>query len=146
VNEEVEEAKTEDSILEIAAPLQATTMSWRRFAYAAEYVLAVIAVFTVWSQVGGQGHLDLLPWYIKLSCVMGMSLCIVRFTAGMAEQERVWNRSTSFWLSGMLGIAMIMGAITYYYHLHEVPDESDSEDSTATSVSIARPGIRMLRI
>jgi hypothetical protein len=37
-----------------------------RLAYVAEFLLALIAIWTLWSQVGGQGHLDLMPWYDKL--------------------------------------------------------------------------------
>ena len=33
-----------------------------RLAYATQFLIAVIAVFTLWSQVGGQSHLDLMPW------------------------------------------------------------------------------------
>jgi hypothetical protein len=32
-----------------------------RLAYTTLYLIAIIAVFVVWSQVGGQGHLDLMP-------------------------------------------------------------------------------------
>jgi len=147
VNEGLEEPKTEEPTLEIAAASPvAPTMLWRRFAYAVEFVVALIAVFDVWSQVGGQGHLDLLPWYAKLACVLGMSWCVVRFTAGMAEQEKVWNRSTRLWFTGMVAVALVMAAITYYVHLHEVPDETDSDDTAATSGSVARPGRMMLKI
>jgi hypothetical protein len=36
----------------------------------------------------------------------------------------------------MLLIAIAMAGITYYYHLHEVPDEPDTEDTTSTSVFV----------
>ena len=115
-------------------------MSWRRFAYTGEFLLALIVVFTVWGEVGGQGHLDLLPWYTKLALAVGMSWSIVRFTAGIAEQEKAWNRRAALWFAGVVALAMLMFGITYYYHLHEAPDESDSDDTTATSVSTVGPG------
>ena len=34
----------------------------------------------MWSEIGGEGHLDLMPWYIKLSCILGLAWCLVRFT------------------------------------------------------------------
>ena len=49
--------------------------------YAIEFLIALIAIFTVWSQVGGQGHLDLLPWYVKLSTAMALAWSTVRFTS-----------------------------------------------------------------
>jgi len=38
-----------------------------RLAYATQFVIALIAVFVLWSEVGGQVHLDLMPWYFKLA-------------------------------------------------------------------------------
>jgi hypothetical protein len=37
---------------------------------------------------------------------------------------------------GMILVAIAMGSITYYYHLHEVPDEPDNEDNTSTSITV----------
>ena len=107
---------------------------WLRFAYSIEFLIAVLAIFTLWSEVGGQGHLDLLPWYIKLICVLGSAWCSVRFTAGIVEQTNVWNRRSIGWLLGIVFFAIAMGGITYYYHLHEEP-EDDSTDTTATMSS-----------
>lgn len=118
-----------------AEPPEATTPSWLRFAYCLEFLIAIIAVVMLWSQVGGQGHMDLLPWYTKLACIVSMSWFCVRFTAALVEQRKVWNRHTAIWFTGILLMALIMGGIVYYYHLHEVPDETDSEDSTAQVVS-----------
>ena len=145
MNDELQESRTEEPIVATAAPAP-PVMSWRRFAYACEFLIALLAVFTVWSEVGGQGHLDLLPWYVKLAGALGMSWGIVRFTAGMAEEEKAWNRTSVLWLSLMISMAFVMLAITYYYHLHEVPDENDSDDTAATSVKTTRPGRTMAPI
>ena len=37
-----------------------------RLAYTTQFLIALIAVFVLWSQVGGQSHIDLMPWYFKL--------------------------------------------------------------------------------
>ena len=116
-------------------PESETAPSWLRFAYCLEFLIAIIAVVMLWSQVGGQGHMDLLPWYTKLACIVSMSWFCVRFTAALVEQRKVWNRHTAIWFTGILLMGLIMGGIVYYYHLHEVPDETDSEDSTAQVVS-----------
>ena len=118
----------------VVAPAR-SSVSWPRFAYSFEFLIAMICVFTVWSQVGGQGHLDLLPWYVKLVCALAMSWATVRLTAGMVEEEKAWNRRTIRWLFGLAAVATVMAGITYYYHLHEVSDEPDTDETSATSVS-----------
>ena len=140
MNEGLEEPRTEDLALEVPETPAPQHISWLRFAYSCEFLLALICGFAVWSQVGGQGHLDLLPWYIKLVCGLALSWSIVRFTAGMVEQETAWNRRTRGWLLAIIATGMVMAAITFYYHLHEVPDEPDTdESSTATSVNAGEP-------
>ena len=37
-----------------------------RLAYISEFLLAVVSILMLWTQVGGQGHLDLMPWHLKL--------------------------------------------------------------------------------
>ena len=164
VNERLEAPTTEEALPELppdAAPEESPAASeeppsaapawagpsWLRMAYALEFLLALIATFTVWSQVGGQGHMDLLPWYIKLACSLSLAWCSVRFTAALVEHEKAWNQHTLLWFTGMLLVAMAMGGITYYYHLHEVPDEPDTDDTTSTSVSLPdwRPQIFLSR-
>jgi hypothetical protein len=121
-------------------PMLPTPPVWLRLAYTLEFLLAIDAVLSLWSQVGGQGHLDLLPWYAKLVLVTAFASCIVGFTASIVEQSRAWTGRTVRWISGMLLIALAMGLITFYFHLHEVPDEQDNGDSNSTSVSIGLPG------
>jgi hypothetical protein len=113
---------------------------WMRLAYAVEFLVALIAILNVWSEVGGQGHLDLMPWYIKLACIVGLAWCCVRFTASIVEQSKVWTGRTITWFAAILLFGLAMGGITYYYHLHEEP-EDDDQDTTAASIRIATPGV-----
>jgi len=147
VSERVEEPKTEilPEVVAEASPTEGSTgvpvwscPSWLRLAYAFEFLLALIAVFTLWSQVGGQGHLDMLPWYTKLILVLTFSWCCVRFTAAVVEHQQPWNRNSMFWMLGMIVVGMVMGGITFYYHLHEAPDDTD-EETTSTTVMWIRP-------
>ena len=107
---------------------------WLRLAYMLEFLIALTTVYTLWSEIGGQGHLDLLPWYTKLICGVGLSWAVVRFTAGMVEVEQFWNFRTRRWFLIILLIVITMGGIVYYYHLHETPDQGDSQDGVTTAV------------
>jgi hypothetical protein len=108
---------------------------WLRLAYAVEFFIALIAIISMWSEIGGEGHLDLMPWYIKLSCIVGLAWCSVRFTASLVEQQRIWTGRSAGWFLGILLFCLLMGGITYYYHLHEEPDNGD-EDTTAAAAHI----------
>lgn len=113
--------------------------SWLRLAYCVVFLLAILAIFTFWSEVGGQGHLDMMPWYTKMICVLISAWCCVRLTAAMVEKPSVWNRQTVVWLAGLILIAFTMAAITYYYHLHEETDQQDSDENTATAMTLKSP-------
>jgi hypothetical protein len=110
-----------------------------RLAYALEFFIALIAIISLWSEIGGEGHLDLMPWYTKLGCILGLAWCCVRFTAGIVEQQKVWTRRTLSWFAGILVFCIAMGGITYYYHLHEDPNDED-ENNTAPAVNISYLG------
>ena len=105
-----------------------------RIVYAAEFLLALITVFTAWSQVGGQGHLDLMAWYFKLFFGLAMAWATVRASAAAVEGERAWNGKTLRWMGILAVLAIAAGLITYYYHLYEPSDEE--EDSPATQTAL----------
>jgi hypothetical protein len=113
--------------------------SWRRLAYTAEFLIALVAVFTVWSQVGGQGHLDIMDWYWKLGLGFAMSWAIVRMTAAAAERERPFNRTSLLWILIIVLIAGAMAAVTVYCHLNENLEEQQEEDETTASLIARSP-------
>jgi hypothetical protein len=98
-----------------------------------EFLVAQIAILEVWSQVGGQNHLDLMPWYTKLSLTVGLALVTVAGTVSAVSHERAWNAKTIACLALGLMMAGAMGGVTLYYHLHE-GDEAESSDEP-TSIS-----------
>lgn len=104
-----------------------------RIAYAVQFALALMAIFEVWGQVGGQGHLDLMPWYSKLLLAVALALAVGKATAASVRRDRFWNRATVAWLAGALALMVAMGALTYYEHLHEPAD--DEEESPPRVVS-----------
>jgi hypothetical protein len=93
-----------------------------------EFLIAQLAILEVWSQVGGQNHLDLMPWYTKLSLTMGLALVTVAGTVSAVSHERAWNAKTIACLALGLMLAGAMGGATLYYHLHE-SDETESSDT-----------------
>ena len=117
-------------------------LNWLRLAYAFELLLALIAILSLWSQVGGQGHLDLMPWYTKLLLTVGAGVAVVRATAAAVAGERAWNAKTMAYLLLTLALGMVMGAVTYYYHVHENDEDDAAGDSgVATRFRIPSPEI-----
>jgi hypothetical protein len=102
-----------------------------RLVYVVEFLIAIMAVLSLWSQIGGQGHLDLMPWYLKLALTGGMALVTVMGTAAAISHDDPWNaKAIAFIILGLL-VACAMAAASYYYHLHENDDEGDDSTKTA---------------
>jgi hypothetical protein len=105
-----------------------------RIAYVCEFLLALLAISVVWGQVGGQDHLDLMPWYDKLVLTFTLALTIVLGTAAAVSRERAWNAISIACVAIAILIACAMGAVTYYYHLHE--DDHDTEDPNGVAMIV----------
>ena len=106
-----------------------------RLAYSTQFLIALIAIFVLWSQVGGQSHLDLMPWYLKLALGAGAAFAVVKATAAAVGQERPWGGPTLKWLGITLALLVGCGLASYYYHLYGETDEGDETD-TQTSCLI----------
>ncbi len=48
-----------------------------RLVYAFEFLIALIAIFTAWSEIGGQAALDLMHWGWKLGLSIALAFAIV---------------------------------------------------------------------
>jgi hypothetical protein len=111
-----------------------------RLALTIEFMVALIAIFETWSMAGGQGHLDLMPWYAKLGLTFGLSLVVAMGTKSAMAHESAWNAKTIACLLLGLMIAAGMGATTYYYHLHENDDQPQGgDDDSLTFFKQAEP-------
>jgi hypothetical protein len=108
-----------------------------RLFYAIEFLVALIATYTVWSQVGGQGHLDMMAWYWKAFLGVGIAFATVKASAAAAGHPRAWNSRTLKWVSLILALSLACGAITYYYHINEPPPDDDEEDTSAPASQTA---------
>lgn len=107
-----------------------------------EFLIAIDAIFTFWSQVGGQYHLDLMFWPWKFGICVAAALCVTGMTAGLARSGGAMTRRV--WVLGSLLIVTIAiaGCVTYYYHLNEPPDEDETDDTAPTVTSNLSPGAR----
>ena len=106
-----------------------------RLAYIAVFLLALITVFTLWGQVGGQSHLDLVPWSVKLVLGVAAALGIARAAHAAASSEQAWNGATVKWSALALVAMFLCGMASFYAHtnLEDTGDESDEGDATISS-------------
>jgi preprotein translocase subunit SecG len=115
------------------------SMALLRLAYATEFMIAVIAVFTLWSQVGGQGHLDIMPWYLKLVLGCGAAFAAVKATAAAVAAKNGWNGRMLRWLGILVTLLFLCGVATYYVHVYGEDDEPDDEQDNPAALSAVRP-------
>ena len=74
-------------------------------------------MFVLWSQVGGQGHLDLLPWTIKLALGLRRGLWHRRAPAAAVQGERAWNAGRPRMAgSGAGGLGVCAACASLYAH------------------------------
>ncbi len=107
-----------------------------------EFLIALQAVFTFWSQVGGQYHLDLMYWPWKFGIGILTAWLITAMTASLVRNEGAIKGR--FWLLTTLFIATIVvaGCVTYFYHVNE-PDEQDDSSSAQPSITLLRPSTEL---
>src|SRR5215204_5179862 len=107
-------------------------MSLLRLAYVTQFMIAVIAVFVLWAQVGGQSHLDLMPWYLKLGLGGGAALAAVRATMCAVAGTSAWNGGTLKWFGMTLALVAGCGLASYYFHVYG-ESEDEQQEETLTS-------------
>jgi len=110
-----------------------------RLAYSTQFLIALIAIFVLWSQVGGQSHLDLMPWYLKLGLGAGAAFAAVKATAAAVSHDHAWNLTSLKWLGIMLALLLGCGLASYYYHVYGESDEQDEEDSQGSALGWVAP-------
>ena len=108
-----------------------------RLAYAIEFLVAVMAIFTAWSEIGGQDALDLMHWGWKIGFSLALSLAMVAYTAAIVSQESFWTLRSARWLTAIVVIVAAMAAVTYFYVLQEQTTGDTDEGATISSLSSA---------
>ena len=114
-----------------------------RLAYTTQFLLALLAVFLLWSEVGGQVHLDLMPWYLKLVLGGGAAFASVKATAAAVGHEKAWNGKTLRWMGILIALLVACGLASYYYHVYEEPDDQDDQDLTSAVITAPAPPVRL---
>jgi glucan phosphoethanolaminetransferase (alkaline phosphatase superfamily) len=113
-----------------------------RLVYAFEFLIALVAIFTVWSEVGGQAALDLMHWGWKLGLSFALALSFVLYTAAIVSEDSLWSIRSARWLALIMLIFLGMGAVTYYYAMQADTGESDE---TGTISAISTPSMARAR-
>jgi hypothetical protein len=109
-----------------------------RLAYTTQFLIALIAVFFLWSEIGGQSHLDLMPWYLKIGLGGGAAFAAVRATRAAVNQPSAWSGPVLRWLGLLLLLLAACGVASYYYHMCCESDEDDQGPSTVSRVIVPR--------
>jgi hypothetical protein len=104
-----------------------------RLAYSTQFLIALIAIFVMWSQVGGQNHLDLLPWTVKLVLGVAAAYGVVRATVASVSGDRAWNGQTIRWLGLTIALLAACGYASYYAHTNLEDDDTEPQQDTTIS-------------
>lgn len=117
-----------------------------RLAYTIEFLIALPVVYTVWGQIAGQSHLDLVFWYWKLGMGIAIAWATVRATAAAVEHERAWNFRTIKWVATIMLLGLGCAMVTYYVHLYyegeeELMEEEEDGAYTATRLALRGGGV-----
>jgi hypothetical protein len=107
-----------------------------RLAYTTQFLIALIAVFVVWDEVGGPYHLDLMPWWLKLGLGTGVAFTIVRATAAAVSGAAAWNAGALKWCAALL--ALLAGCAIANYYCDLWGQENDDQEGTSTSLAAVR--------
>ena len=97
-----------------------------------EFLIALQVVFTFWSEVGGQYHLDLMYWAWKFGVSLAAALLITAITAALVRREGVVTGRIYVLAALLLATMAVAGCVTYYYHLNEPDDQDDQGDNQPT--------------
>ena len=102
-----------------------------RLTFVFEFLVAMVAIFTAWSEVGGQSVLDAMAWYWKLGLSVLLSAAIVGYSAALVAEEKLWSFRSAKWAAGILLALAAIGIVTLYFQLQS--DDGNGDDSSTRS-------------
>lgn len=106
-----------------------------RLAYVLEFLVAIIAIFTAWSEIGGQAALDLMHWGWKIGLSAAMAGSIVYYTQAIISEEALWTPRAARRLTLLLLVGVVMGLVTSYYFMQEDSGDSDDPETTTSHLT-----------
>lgn len=113
-----------------------------RLAYVLEFLVALVAIFSAWSEIGGQAALDLMYWGWKLGLGVGLGGAVVAYTVALVSEDSLWSLRSARWLATIVLLTFVMGVVTYFYALQV--ETGDSDESSSGNVSLLRlPGFAL---
>lgn len=101
-----------------------------------EFLIALEAIYTMWSEVGGQYHLDLMFWPWKFGLSITASLLIVAITGNLVQNNGAITRYALTLCSFLIVVIVVAGIVTWFYHLNEPPNPDDQSDDEPAKVSL----------
>ncbi len=107
-----------------------------RLAYVFEFLVALVAIFSAWSEIGGQAALDLMYWGWKLGLGLGLAAAIVAYTAALVAEDSLWSLRSARWLVAIVLLTVTIGLVTYFY---AVQVDTGGESDESGNISLLRP-------
>ena len=114
-----------------------------RLVYACEFLIALIAIFTAWSEIGGQAALDLMFWAWKLGLGLALAAALVAYTAALVTEDAVWSMRSIKWLTATVILICAIGAVTYFYAVQVEAGDSDESAPSTVHHALSRKGSEM---
>jgi glucan phosphoethanolaminetransferase (alkaline phosphatase superfamily) len=106
-----------------------------RLAYTCEFLVGLLAIFTAWSEIGGQAALDLMHWGWKLGFSVILAGAVVAYSAAIVSADSLWTLTSARWLALIVLLIAGMGVVTYFYSVQVDAGQSDETGN----VSVVRP-------
>jgi hypothetical protein len=103
-----------------------------------EFLLAVQVWLTLWSEVGGQYHLDLMFWPWKFGITMAAACLTTAITANLFHNNGDFTRRAVVYAAMLFAVAVVAGVVTYYYHMNEPTDDGNG-DAQSTATALLQP-------
>jgi hypothetical protein len=104
-----------------------------------EFLIAIQAIFTFWSEVGGQYHLDLMFWPWKFGLSIAAAGLIVAITSSLVQNNGALTRLALTLCSFLILVVVVAGMVTYFYHLNEPPEQDEQTDDAPARISQTVP-------
>jgi hypothetical protein len=104
-----------------------------------EFLIAIQTIFTFWSEVGGQYHLDLMFWPWKFGLSISAAALVVAITSNLVQNRGAITRLALTLCSFLIVVLVVAGLVTWFYHLNEPPDQDNQQDEEPARISRLLP-------